>query len=83
VNIPAALKATNTSTGCNEENKDRRLSGSTRLHVLFLDRQAPANSPRGLECALCGTLIATGHLLEGKAVLLVGADVALMNCEGD
>jgi hypothetical protein len=38
--IPAALKATNTGTGGNEEKKDRRLSGSTGLHVLSLDRQA-------------------------------------------
>jgi hypothetical protein len=38
--IPAALKATNTSSGGNEKNKDRRLSRLTRVPVLSLDRQA-------------------------------------------
>ena len=83
MNIPAALKATNSSTGYNEENKDRRLSASTRLQVLSLDCQAQHILPTGLECAFCRTLIATGHLLEEKAILLAGADVAPMNREGD
>jgi hypothetical protein len=38
--IPAALKATNTSSGGNKKNKDHRLSGSTRVPVLSLDHQA-------------------------------------------
>lgn len=33
----------------------------------------------GLKSALCSTLIAAGHLLEEKAVLLVGSGAAPMN----